>query len=535
MQIEKAIKNWKKILGEDYVIEGEKLRPYVKDVSGLERYIPAVLLPGNTEEVKEIVDVANEFETPLYPISRGKNWGLGSKLPVKDNSTIVDLSRMNKIEEVNVKHSYAVIEPGVTQEQLYSYLKENDLPLIMNVTGSGRDSSIIGNALERGVGYFTSRAEEILGLEVVLGNGNIIRTGFSHLPDAKAKYLFKNGIGPSLDGLFFQSNFGIVTKAGINLLRKTDEYSTFVSKIKREEYLPEFVDRLADSFEIIRSVVHIGNKERSRITISPLIYEELCRRYPTNDIDYLRHKAEELFNEEFPAPWSATGRFFGTKTHVNEAKNKMRKIMKGIGSVMYLDDKFINAAEKLAKIFGYIPYVKKKSIVLASVKPVYNLTKGVPTDDAIKSIYWPLTNPPSEQEEMLDPDNYSPCGIIYYLPITPFDGSEVQKMVSTTKEVMKFYGFEPAITLNTVSDKALETVISIPFDRRSLEETRRAHEAVRELHRNLTSKGIYPYRVPISLIDEIIDSNDIFWQTVRDLKKILDPKNIISPGRYNLI
>ena len=52
----------------------------------------------------KIVAVANQHKTPLYPISQGKQWGMGSKLPVKDGAAIVDLSEMNRITDATKVH-----------------------------------------------------------------------------------------------------------------------------------------------------------------------------------------------------------------------------------------------------------------------------------------------------------------------------------------------------------------------------------------------------------------------------------------------
>lgn len=525
--IKRAINEFSRIVGSENII----INPNLRSVSGEKRKIPAIIFPKDEEEVKNIVNVANEFKTPIYPVSTGKNWGLGSALPVEDGCIIVNLQKMKKIEEVNIKNAYAVIEPGVTQWDLYEYLKKNDIPLIMDVTGSGKDSSIIGNALERGVGYFGQRGEDICGLKVVLGNGKVIETGFGHYQNSKTKYIYPYGIGPDLTGVFFQSNFGIVVKGGINLIPKSDEYVTFVTKIKNEKDLPEYIERLKEIKKngLVKGVVHIGNRERSKISISPLIFENLEKTYPQADKKYLRELTEKLFNDEFYGDWSATGRIYGPKKHVAEAEKQIKKASKCLGSTMFLNDKFINYADKITNLFSFIPYVKKKQIILNASKPIYNFTKGIPNDAAVKSVYWPIMNPP----DVLDPDN-SECGIIYYCPVTPFDGNEVEKVISIIKQIFNKYGFEPSITLNTLDYKALETVISIPF-KRDEETIENAHKAIIELHKNLTSIGIYPYRASIDLMEYITDPTDDFWQTVKAMKNVFDPNNIISPRRYNLI
>ena len=99
-------------------------RLYRRNVTALDRRVPLVLRPRTEAEVERIVAIANQHRTPLYPFSTGKNWGLGSKLPVTDGCIAVDLSLMNRIIEVSDEFAYAIIEPGVTQAQLAAYLRE---------------------------------------------------------------------------------------------------------------------------------------------------------------------------------------------------------------------------------------------------------------------------------------------------------------------------------------------------------------------------------------------------------------------------
>jgi len=193
-----------------------------------------------------LIKLANEYKTALYPISTGKNWGYGSKLPVKDGAVVVDLSKMNKILEINTSHGYAIIEPGVTQGQLSDYLTAHDLPFLVNVTGSGRDTSIMGNALDRGDGYFNLRVNDIKGIEVILGTGEVLQTGFGHYENAVANHLYPHGIGPSLNGLFSQSNFGIVTRIAFALVPKREVHAAILCGLKNEADLADFMDDIAD-------------------------------------------------------------------------------------------------------------------------------------------------------------------------------------------------------------------------------------------------------------------------------------------------
>jgi CRP-like cAMP-binding protein len=95
---------------------------YLRNVTALARRVPLVLRPSDEKEVASIVAIANAGRISLYPLSTGKNWGLGSKLPVIDGCVLVDLSRMNRIVEVSEPFAYAILEPGVTQAQLAEHL-----------------------------------------------------------------------------------------------------------------------------------------------------------------------------------------------------------------------------------------------------------------------------------------------------------------------------------------------------------------------------------------------------------------------------
>ncbi len=95
--------------------EGRRCRPAVfagEQVASLPRSptIPneparykahAAVAPTSTEQVQEIVRIANEFRIPLWTVSRGKNFAYGGAAPVLSGSVVLDLSRMNRILEVS--------------------------------------------------------------------------------------------------------------------------------------------------------------------------------------------------------------------------------------------------------------------------------------------------------------------------------------------------------------------------------------------------------------------------------------------------
>ena len=92
-----------------------------------EQRVRAILRPGTRREVQECVRTANRFGVPVYPVSSGKNWGYGSRVPAGDG-VLLDLGRLNGIVDFDEELAYVTIEPGVTQRQLHEFLLRAKLP-----------------------------------------------------------------------------------------------------------------------------------------------------------------------------------------------------------------------------------------------------------------------------------------------------------------------------------------------------------------------------------------------------------------------
>ncbi len=515
------------VVGADQVLTGSALAPYEANVSGVRRAIAGVVRPASTAEVQQIVEIANRYRLPLFPFSRGRNWGLGSRLPVQDGACLVDLSRMDRIREVNAQHHYAVVEPGVTQQQLHAYLRERNLPLILNVIGSGLQTSMLGNALERGIGYFASRAGSLSGLEVVLGNGQLLKTGFGHYEGARTTHIYKHGVGPSLDGLFYQSNYGIVTAAGIELLPWTDHHCSVIARIDDASKLAALVDALAGlrRRELVRMVVHIGNRQRTICTLAPIVYEQLGE-------GRTREAAEAILQQEGFGPWSAVASVSGTRAHVRSVVREIRGALRGLADVAVLDDAKLAFAERLVSALRFLPGMRRKRMVLQAVKPVYGLSNGVPTDEAVKSVYWGAgLIPPASG---LDEPDQGAAGLQYCLPMLPLDGRVAAESMQLMEDAMAKHGLMPMATINILDERCIEIVLSVPFRRDQPERVAAATACVDFLQRAFLERGYPPYRVGIQYMSTVVREDDVFWQTARALKRVLDPNGIIAPGRYSL-
>ncbi|MEV6527162.1 FAD-dependent oxidoreductase [Longispora sp. NPDC051575] len=203
-----------------------------------QRIIADVLRPDTPERVAELIRSANGRR--FHPVSTGYNWGLGSRQPVEDGVTVLDLAGLNRIRAVDTRRGYAVIEPGVIQGALARRLDGTDR--MLNLTGASQHTSVIGNILDRGVGLHRPRVDDLAGLELVLADGSQVRTGW--WPDAgQPAAVWPHGRGPALNQLFTQSDLAVVTAATIRLLPRPEAIRILPFTF-RAEALGEAVDLL---------------------------------------------------------------------------------------------------------------------------------------------------------------------------------------------------------------------------------------------------------------------------------------------------
>ena len=109
----------------------DTLEKYSCDQSFVSPCTPDFLIfPHTTEEIQEVVRLANQTKTPLVPLSSGLNLH-GAAVPEK-GGIIVNLSKMDKILSIDENNWFAVIEPGVTYQQLQDELKSSMVQILNN-------------------------------------------------------------------------------------------------------------------------------------------------------------------------------------------------------------------------------------------------------------------------------------------------------------------------------------------------------------------------------------------------------------------
>jgi len=210
--------------------------------------VSAALAPDSVEQIQQIVQIANRYSIPLYTISTGRNLAYGGSAPVYSGSVVLDLKRMNRVLEISEDNAYALVEPGVSYFDLYRYIHERGLKLWIDCPDPGW-GSLVGNALDHGAGLtllpYKDHFNAHCGMEVVLADGTVVRTGMGALPESKLWQQTKYGAGPLIDGIFSQSNFGIVTKMGFWLMPEPEAALSGRIRVPRHDDVIPFVRILA--------------------------------------------------------------------------------------------------------------------------------------------------------------------------------------------------------------------------------------------------------------------------------------------------
>ncbi len=493
---QQAIQAWKDKIGTTKVESStEQREKYTQNITEYQAEPPvAILKPASRSDVEAIVAVANKYHVPLYVVSTGKNWGIGSKLPVKNGCALVILSEMKNIIEVNEKYRYAIIEPGVTQKKLSDYLLKNT-NLMLPSTGSAENTSIVGNVLDRGSVFFNHRYDFLTGLEVLLGNGKVVRTGFWHYFNSNQTktpiFFHPPGVGPDINGIFTQSNLGIVTAMVVRLKPRIP--STIVYAELKEDNFVAFIDafiRLKEN-NLIHNWLMITNKNDPRTTVA-------------NQFNYT-------------GDWSAIFNFHGTE----EIRKLCRKEVEQEISQLCHHLSFLNSNIEEKSAHRYYTVLQM-------------LSNGIPSNYSIETM-GEMNNFDFKNSDYEIDFCKKISGFRAVAPAIPFEAMAMKEVIYLVNKVSEEFQVTPFHNFVSIGEMAIEGLFRVYFDREKEEEITKAHQWTEQLNKELEKIGIYPYRMSIKEMNHFSNrQEDPYWETIAAIKKQLDPNNIISPGKYCL-
>jgi glycolate oxidase len=215
---------------------------YSYDASDHDHRPEAALWPTTTDQVSKILSLANEHRIPVTP--RGAGTGLAGAAVPNQGGLVLDLCRMNKILEIRIADRLAIVQPGVVYADLeralsrYGFFFPPDPASASVCTLGGNVATNAGGM--RGAKYGVTR-DYVMGLEVVLPNGKIMRTG---------SHCMKSSSGYDLTRLFVGSEgtLGVVTEIILKINPKPIATKTALASF----------DDLQDAGQAVIDVMHSG-------------------------------------------------------------------------------------------------------------------------------------------------------------------------------------------------------------------------------------------------------------------------------------
>lgn len=204
------------LLGEAHVLTGEPLRAYATDVFRQLALPLAMVSPASVEQLQAVVTLAASAGLALVPRGGGSSYTDGY-LPTEARSLLLDLRRLNRIVEINEADAYVTVEAGVTWDELARALAARGLRTPFRGPFSGAVATVGGSMAQHAISHGTAAhgmsGASVLSLDVVLADGQLLRTGSALLG---ASPFFRH-CGPDLSGLFLGDCGALGIKARITL------------------------------------------------------------------------------------------------------------------------------------------------------------------------------------------------------------------------------------------------------------------------------------------------------------------------------
>jgi len=530
------------------------LANHLKGTEGLhyftdkQRTLLAVVTIVTSDEIKMLLDLANNYASDetlcfsLYPVSTGNNWGYGTSQPsgISKRIILLDLSQLTNISFFDEELGLITIEPGVTQQQLSDYLISLDDNYMVPVTGAGPDCSILANALERGYGItpYTDHFSAVNSLQGYWGNGSSYQSAVNELDQSQDKLVdktFKWGLGPYLDGLFTQSNLGIVTKMTLRLAKKKPAFTSFFIQIDNDALLEKIVPLIRQVLQTYEGIVGSINLMDKRRILS------MFAKNPNGNEKHQVMKDDDIIKlakvQQVPS-WTIVGSIYGSKKVVKIVKSEIDAIFKQLPCKrIYSSSLAIISANRLIHflpdwLISTMPLIKTVREQLDSFNKGKEIMLGKPNKVALKLAYWRNKEAKNFNKESLSPSDDG-CGLLWYAPLVPMKANKIREFVSFVRETCPKFNIEPFITFTNLRHDCVDSTLPIVFDLSNPDAVKDAHACLEELVTQGLKKGFVPYRLNIDQQQWLLNKNSDFWKTVDKLKNTLDGNNILSQGRYN--
>jgi 4-cresol dehydrogenase (hydroxylating) len=378
---------------------------------------------------------------------------------------------------------------------------------------------------------------------VVLANGEVIQTGAAP-PDSPTWHTFKWGTGPYLEGLFSQSNFGIVTRAGIWLMPEPEAFQAFFCEVEQEENLPAVLDslrRLALA-RALRGTAHL---------INDILFLSMLGRYPhelRQGQPCLSDDARrDLRSRQGITPWTLTSGLYGTPAQVRADRALIRRELKSYGKLTFVDRRELASLEwliRLVKRTQRLPFASWLGRLLKNcligqaplevfevVPHIVPILQGVPGEFIVRFAYFKCRQdrPRSDVNPARDG-----CGLIWFAPVAPLTGSHVNRVLDLCRPVFREHGFDFSVSLIVVNPRSAVVLMEIFYDKADPTETARARDLYEDLCVLTVRAGYQQYRTNVASMHRLLEPVPQYERLLESMKRAVDPCGTLAPGRYGI-
>lgn len=433
-----------------------------------------VFEPHDVSEIQQIALAHNVAGSrPLRVVSTGYNWGLGSASSTSSDTDLISLNKLSSIRAIDEDLGYAVIDAGVTQEQLTQALHANASTRYLNCTASSALTSVVGNMMDRGVGLHGQRTDDLLGLEVVLPDGTIGTVGW--WPGSGSLAANRWGLGPSSLHLFTQSNLGIVTAAAVRLR---------VRPSRRE---------------IVTFTILPGQMTTVVNTLRELVRDQVISG------------VTKIYDEESSALYGA-----------RESRIAIHACIDGPDEIVETKIKHLWRSLKDVEPERIPIEVVQSDPLMSAVTRLYHGDTGG-SETIVRNALHTST----------ETADHEGSGWIFILPFVPLRGTDITRAIDIVRDGVIGTSVRGGTTVNVLDHDTVDLVIALSFNRdeASIAE---AHAALDHIAAGLVSVGYAPYRVDTRHLrdDYADDGRSLDGALAERIKHQLDPSGVLAPTRY---
>ena len=318
----------------------------------------------------------------------------------------------------------------------------------------------MGNTLARGFGHtpYGNHFTHISGMEVVLRDGRIVNTGYGALRNAQAARVFPWGLGPYTEGLFTQSDLGIVTQMGIWLLPTPESIQGFAFKVPRDEDIGRVVDAIRELASGRHRAEHRAHGQRPARDLRAAALPVGTDRRPA-------HRCRTRCASSCAArPGSARGTSWaGSTARGSRWPPRAPRFGSDCGKlahVHFFGATKIRWAHRLVRTLGKTQYGQSLGKMVDSAESVYKLLIGNPTSEHLSGVFWrtrPGTDGGLQRSGELG-QHVAVAGD------SRWTSTHARRVLDIVEPIWREHGFSLLVTITAITERAGVAVLTVCFD-----------------------------------------------------------------------